>query len=529
MQLVLDGPHFQWTFLLAAVQCPIIGVDFLRAHQPLVDPFNSRLLDLSSLRFLKADTDKPQLGCPGISSVDKMEGGCARAPGAHSTPPGPSPPSLPQAMASSSTSPPPPLPNVPAAVAELLLEFPDVVNPSKQLPAAVHDVQHHIKTVGPPLASRFCRLEGAKLQAARAEYDRLTIPSRSIWSTSPWASPLHMVPKKDGSWRPCSDFRWLNLVTEPDRYPLPNMLDFADRLSRCTVFSKIDLRKGYWQVPVHSDDISKTAVIMPFGLYEFLRMAFSLRNAGASFQWMMDRVIRGLTFVYCYLDDLRVASRSPEEHVQHLRILFQQLQEFGLVINLEKCSFHVSEIEFLGHHVSARGVLLLSSNVEAVQKFPEPATVKDMQVFLGMVNFYRRFVPKAACMLLPLTICLRGGLPPNSGLSWTPEMTRAFQEAKSALTSATWLQHPHPETRVALHADASASHVGAVLQQQVPGSQGWCPLGFFSKKLSPSQVKWNAFDRELWACFSGIRHFRFILEGRSFTIFTDHKPLTLAL
>ena len=146
-------------------------------------------------------------------------------------------------------------------------------------------------------------------------------------------------------------------------------------------------------------------------------------------------------------------------------------------------------------------------------------------MFLGMVNFYRRFVPKAACTLLPLTDWLRGGLPPNSALSWTPEMTRAFQEAKSALTSATWLQHPHPETRVALHADASASHVGAVLQQQVPGSQGWWPLGFFSKKLSPSQVKWNAFDRELWACFSGIRYFRFILEGRSFTIFTDPKPL----
>ena len=167
--------------------------------------------------------------------------------------------------------------------------------------------------------------------------------------------------------------------------------------------------------------------------------------------------------------------------------------------------------------------------MEAVQKFPEPATVKDMQVFLGMVNFYRRFVPKAACTLLPLTDWLRGGLPPNSALSWTPEMTRAFQEAKSALTSTTWLQHPHPVAHLALHVDASASHVGAVLQQQEPGSQGWCPLGFFSKKLSPSQVKWSAFDRKLWACFSGIRHFRLILEGRSFTIFTDHKPLTFTL
>ena len=137
-----------------------------------MDPFNSRLLDLSSLQFLKANTDKPQLGCPGISSVDKTKGGCARAPVAHGMPPGPSPPSLPQAVASSSTSP-PPLPNVPAVVAELLLEFPDVVNPSKQLPAAVHHVQHHIKTVGLPLASRFCHLEGAKLQAARAEYDQM--------------------------------------------------------------------------------------------------------------------------------------------------------------------------------------------------------------------------------------------------------------------------------------------------------------------------------------------------------------------
>ena len=132
-----------------------------------------------------------------------------------------------------------------------------------------------------------------------------------------------MVPIKDGSWRPCGDFRRLNMVTEPDRNLLPNMLDFADWLRGCTVFSKIDLRKGYWQVPVPSNDISKTVVITPFGLYEFLRMAFGLRNAGAGFQWMMDRVIHGLAFAYCYLDDLRVASRSPEKHLQHLRILFQ--------------------------------------------------------------------------------------------------------------------------------------------------------------------------------------------------------------
>ena len=267
--------------------------------------FNNRLLDLSTSRFLKANPDKPQLNFSGFSCVDKMEGGCAATVRVSSMPPGTSSPSLqhPAELPSPTTSPssPPPPHNVPAAVAQLLLDFLGVVYPSKQLPAAVHDLQHHIKTVGPPLSSRFRLLEGSKLQAARAEFDQMEKDSIVHCSTSPWASPLHMVPKEDGSWRPCGDFRRLNLVTEPDRYPLPNMLDFADRLSGCTVFSKIDLRKGYWQVPVHPDDIPKTAVITPFGLYEFLRMAFGLHNAGASFQRMMDRVTRGLWFVYCYM------------------------------------------------------------------------------------------------------------------------------------------------------------------------------------------------------------------------------------
>ena len=224
-------------------------------------------------------------------------------------------------------------------------------------------------------------------------------------------------PKRTVPGRPCGDFRRLNLVTEPDWYPLPNMLDFADRLNGCCIFSKIDLQKGYWQIPMSEDDIAKTAVITPFGLYEFLVLAFGLRNAGSSFQRMMDRVIRSLPFVFCYLDDLRVASRSPQEHMEHLFILFKRLREFGLVINLEKCTFHMPEIEFLGHTVSARGALPLQSNVEAVQKFPEPATIKEMQVFLGMVNFYKRFIPNAAHTLLPLTDCLKGSRPASSPVS----------------------------------------------------------------------------------------------------------------
>ncbi len=158
-----------------------------------------------------------------------------------------------------------------------------------------------------------------------------------------------MVPKKDGSWRPCGDFWRLNLVTKPDIYPLPNMLDFLDHLNGCTVFSKKDLLKGHWQVPVRSKDRKKTAIITPFGLFQFWRMPFGLRNAGSSFQQMMDCVLAGLPFMYCYLDDLRIASLDLETHMQHLLLVFARLQEFGLAINCEKCVFVVDTFEFLGY------------------------------------------------------------------------------------------------------------------------------------------------------------------------------------
>ncbi len=154
------------------------------------------------------------------------------------------------------------------------------------------------------------------------------------------------------------------MVTEPDVYPLPNMLDFVDRLSGSTVFSKIDLRKGYWQIPVRPKDKPKTDVITPFGLFEFLRMPFGLRNAGSSFQRMMDRVLTGLPFAYCCLDDLHITSPDLEAHQQHLRVVFERLRLFSRVINLEKCVFAVDSFEFLGHVVSAQGARPITSYVE---------------------------------------------------------------------------------------------------------------------------------------------------------------------
>ncbi len=409
-----------------------------------------------------------------------------------------------------------------------LAEFEDVVCPSKVLPLVGTDVEHHIKTSGPPIASRFRRLDAEKLAAAKAELLQLEKDGIVRRSDSPWSSPLHMVRKADRSWRPCGDFRRLNMVTVANSYPLPNMLDFAGKAAGCTIFSKIDLRKGYNQIPVHPADIQKTAITTPFRSLEYLRMPFGLMNAGATFQRKVDRAVSDLEAVFAYVDNMDVASRNAEEHVINLRQLFTRLREHGLVINVEKCVFGASSIQFLGHHLSAEGVGLLPENVSAVTDFPRPSTVKELQ-FLGMVNFCRHFLPGAARALKPLTDCLWGGPKGPTAVEWNGEREAAFMEVKQMLPSATRLAHPVKAAKLSLAVDASATHIGACLQQKRAGSPGWEPLGFFSKKLEPAQVKYSAFDRELLACFLGIRHFRFMLEGRAFTIYTDHKPLTTAI
>jgi hypothetical protein len=262
----------------------------------------------------------------------------------------------------------------------------------------------------------------------------------------------------------------LNLVLEADVNPLPNLLDFSDRLARCKVFSKIDLHKGYWQIPVRPEDRQKTAVITPFGLFDFLQMPFGLRNAGNSFQRMMDRVLAGLPFAYCYLNNLHIASPTTG---------FQRLREFGLVINLEKCVFTMAELEFLGHLVSAKESRPLSSYVEAVEKRSSPSTIKELQVFLGLVNFYRRFLPSVAVILRPLTDALKGNRPASDRLDWSREMKGSFKGAKATLSKAMRLGHPNLTTQLAQHVDASASHIGAALHQWVNGHMAWQPLGFF--------------------------------------------------
>jgi hypothetical protein len=227
-------------------------------------------------------------------------------------------------------------------------------------------------------------------------------------SQSAWASPLHLVPKKDGSWRPCGDYRALNNITKPDRYPIPHLQDFNSHLVCKRIFSKIDLIRAYYHIPVDPDDIPKTAVITPFGLFEFLRLPFGLRNAAQTFERYIDSIFRDLDSVYCYVDDILVASETEEDHKKHLHLLLQRLSDFNINTNLSKCLFGATVVPFLGYLISKDGIRPLPQRVETIRNYPLPITVTDLRRFLGLINFYRRALPDAANKQAPLSDLIRG-------------------------------------------------------------------------------------------------------------------------
>ena len=333
-----------------------------------------------------------------------------------------------------------------------------------------------------------------------------------------------VAPKPGGGWRVCGDYRRLNNATIDDKYPVKAISDFNANLAGKTIFSKIDLLKGYHQIPVNPADIPKTAVITPFGLFIFPRTPFGLKNAGQDFQRLMDAILGDLPFCFVYIDDILVASSSPAEHLRHLEEIFTILDANGLVVNQAKCVLGKTSLEFLGYRVDKHGIAPLPERIEAIRSCKAPTTVKELQRFLGMINYYRRFIPKAAKHLFHLFEALSSK---PKVLEWNPDREKSFQAIKEALAKTTMLRHPRPEANLALTTDASDLAIGAVLEQR--GPKGWEPLGFYSMKLNASQRKWPTFDRELLAAFRGIRHFRYMLEGRTFTIYTDHQSLVPAL
>lgn len=413
-------------------------------------------------------------------------------------------------------------------ILKLTHEFKDIFHSEKEKLTFTHTVKHKLRlTDDTPVYVRNYRKPPHQQKEIDNQVNELLDNGIIQGSNSPWSCPVHIVPKKpDASgkvkWRMVIDYRQLNAKTIEDKYPLPNIEEILDKLGRAQYFSTIDLASGYHQIEMHPEDVEKTAFSTNHGHWEFLRMPFGLRNAPATFQRLMDLILRDLLYNTClvYLDDIIVYSTSLEEHIEKLRNVFQRLREHNLKVQPLKSEFLKKHVEYLGHELTPNGVTPNQRKVQDILNFPVPKTEKEIRSFLGLTGYYRRFIDNYAKITKPLTKCLKK----KAKIIINDDFIKAVDKLKELITNEPILKYPDFEQPFILTTDASDFALGAVLSQNEENIEK--PVAYASRTLSNTETKYSTTEKELLAIVWACKHFRPYLYGRKFVIYTDHKPLT---
>ena len=472
--------QFRWSFVIADVDTLILGADFITAHNLVIDMSSKMLLDSNT--GLRSQTTSATATQRIHVILPEIDASCE--------------------------------------VRTLLNRFPSLTQAPIFDQHPKHTTTHKIETKdNPPIRHKARPLNAKQLEVARATFDDMLRTGLVRPSSSPWASPLHMVKKQDGTWRPVGDYRAINKVTVPDSYPVPNIEHFSSRLHGAKFFTKLDLVKAYHQIPMDENSIPKSAIITPFGLFEFTRMNFGLKNAGATFQRFIDEVVRDLPFVYTFVDDCVIFSSDFASHLQHLEKVFSRFEDYGLRISSAKCQFAKQQIEFLGFQVNSEGIRPLYERVQSLSQLQIPCEHKSLRRILGMLGFYQRFIPNFAQIVHPLRELMNADT-----FQWTKKHSESFESIKAALINSITLDFPSPHaTQFTITSDASDVCIGSCLHQTVNDQSR--PLAFFSRKLSAAERNYSTFDKELLAIFASVKKWHSLLEGYTVTVFSDHKPI----
>lgn len=341
-------------------------------------------------------------------------------------------------------------------------------------------------------------------------------------SSSPWSSPVVLTRKSNGKYRFCIDMRRVNECSIPDAYPLPRINAILEKLRPARYISTLDLKQGYWQVPLAEESRPITAFTVPgLGLFQFTVMPFGLHSAGATFQRLLDKVIGPELEpkVFAYLDDLVVVSSTFDEHLQLLRVVFERLRKAGLRLNPEKCNFCKRELKYLGHVVNSEGISTDPEKVRAIRDFPRPSNCKTLRSFLGLASWYRRFVNKFADVTAPMRTLLKK----NSRWLWGPEQEKSFVELKQRLSSAPVLACPDFSVPFVLQVDASTTGLGAALTQTQDAKE--VVIAYASRLLTDQEKNYTTTELECLALVWATRKFKPYLEGYNFIAVTDHVAL----